>query len=154
MEVNNKFCFLDRRVLFSTNEWISYGNYGSYFYHYTSISNAISILRDRRIFAHTPKRAQYGVGVFFTIYSPDFEDELLIKNNYIYYSDEYSEKVECAFAIRREHVNVFKVGNRDGRDVWQHGRDIDLTRISYKLISRRNKYIFDQCIAMGQLDII
>jgi hypothetical protein len=65
----------------------------------------------------------------------------------------YIEKVECAFAIPRKNVFVIKINNRQGRDVWQHKHDIDLTRTTYKLIARRNKFILDQYIAMDFLDI-
>jgi len=65
----------------------------------------------------------------------------------------YIEKVECAFAIPIENIYAIKINNRQGRDVWQHKNHIDLTRTTYKLIARRNKFILDQWIAMGLLDI-
>jgi len=150
----NYFYFLiDQRRLFSIEEWNNYGDNNSYFYHYTSIANAINILKYKKIVALTPKRFNYGPGIFFTINCPNLDDKSLIENNYVHYVPKYIEKVECAFAIPIENIYAVKINNRQGRDVWQHKNHIDLTRTTYKLIARRNKFILDQWIAKGLLDI-
>jgi hypothetical protein len=147
------YFYIDQRRLFSNEEWNNYGDNHSYYYHYTSIANAINILKFKKIVALTPKRFNYGAGIFFTIHSPNLDDKSLIVNNYVHYVQRYIEKVECAFAIPRENIYAIKINNRQGRDVWQHKFDIDLTRTTYKLIARRNKFILDHYISMGLLDI-
>jgi hypothetical protein len=138
-----------KKVLYSTEEWQDHANKKSYFYHYTSNVNAVSILRDKKIFARVGKRAHYGQGVFFTIHTPNEDDKELIENNYIYFTgnrSQYIEKVECAFAIERGEINAIKLRNCKNRDVWQHKNDIDLTRTTFKLISRKNKYLLDRYV--------
>ena len=129
------------------NEWTQHSNsYDSYYYHYTSIKNAVSILRDKTIHARMPKVVHLGQGVFFTIHSPVNEDSFLIENNYIYYTGKHSKylgNVECAFAISRRDISLKKVNNRDGRDVWKKTGDIDLKSTNFKLVSRKDKHLLD-----------
>ena len=116
-----------------------------YFYHYTSVNNAIGILEDKKILAKTPERARahFKRGVYLTIHSPDETIESLIENNYIHFSYKYIEKVQCAFAIRKQNVCSVPIWNRFGRDIWRHETDIDLTRVNFKIVSRQNKCILD-----------
>ena len=133
-------------IIFSVNEWTEYSNNNSYFYHYTSIKNAETIVNQKTIKANTPKIIHLGRCVFFTAHPPCKDDRFLIENNYIYYTglrSKYNPNVECAFAISQRDISLIKVYTRDGRDVWKVKGDIDLKRITFELISRKNNWIIN-----------
>jgi hypothetical protein len=128
----------------SLSEWLAFKQrHGNIFvYHYTSRQNCNSILRDGMIRAVLPKVFHLGKGVFFTVNSPEENDFALIKNNYIHYSYKYLKNVECAIAIRVDQINLKKMRNRDGRDVWKCDSDIDLNRTSYIVVNRKDSCSF------------
>jgi hypothetical protein len=130
--------------IYSKNEWNDQN--GSYFYHYTSFSNAKKILRDNVLIAKTPKRGQYGKGVFFTKMKPSYCDHDLIFNNYIHFSNKFFKKVECAFAFNRHEIDLINLKVDHARDVWCHGNDICLNQYSFDLIARNNKKGFENLL--------
>ena len=112
----------------------------TYYYHYTSLQCARQILRDRRLIASVPKIKNFGKGVFFTTLEPDTSEHQLITNNYIYYSKKYLRNIQCAFAISGNDFFLKKLKANLNRDVWKCKNDIDLTRISFKVIIRNPSY--------------
>ena len=116
------------------------GGNTTYYYHYTSLQCARQILRDRKLIASIPKIKNFGKGVFFTTLEPDTSEQQLITNNYIYYSKKYLRNIQCAFAISGSDFFLKKLKANLNRDVWKCKNDIDLTRISFKVIIRNPSY--------------
>lgn len=73
------------------NNWKKNSNY---YYHYTSIDNARQILDDKVIRAKKPKVKQFPKAVYFTALCPHSKDKELIKNNYIYYNNDFRKKLD------------------------------------------------------------
>ena len=130
--------------IFTIHDWLD--NSGTYYYHYTSIKNAKKIIEDQLLIAKVPKRNQYGSAVFFTKLKPNSNDNDLICNNYIHYSNKFVKKIECAFAINRNHIELQNINADRGRDVWCHRKNVNLKHVEFKLIIRKNKREFENCL--------
>jgi hypothetical protein len=137
LDYNLKIKSIEKRYkieIVDLNNWKDRGSL--YYYHYTSLNNAKQILRDRKIIAILPKVKHFGEGVYFTILKPDSTDRNLIENNYIYFSDTYLNKIQCAFAFHKNDLFLKKINDKFNRDVWKHADDIDLNQMDYKIIMR------------------
>ena len=119
-------------------DWNAFNN--SYFYHYTSLKCARQILQSRRIIAKVPKVKRFGKNVFFTKCKPDLNDYQIVTNNYIHYSTNYLNNIQCAFAFHRYDLVLNKVSDNHKRDIWTHADDIDLNQTDFKVIIRQPHY--------------
>ena len=147
------------KTVFSTEEWNDFLKnevYCHYLYHFTTLRNAINILKDKMIQAELPKTENIGLGVFFTVDSPSETDDVLIKHNCIYFTGRgasmtsaYTQNVECAFAIAEDSVFLTKItatkefGDYNDQGIWKYPNNIDLNSIKFKVIVRKNRDMFD-----------
>ena len=106
-------------------------------YHYTSSKNAKAILKDMLI-KTTQSRINTGHGVFMTVLHPNLSNEELLINNYNGNYEKYLEKLQVAFAFKKDAINVIKLYSRkvEKRDVWRHDTPIDLRKVDFFLINR------------------
>jgi hypothetical protein len=79
-----------------------------------------------------------------TIMSPTEDDDELIQNNY-QGNHKYIEKTECAFAIRKHHINACKIIDPwdRTRDLWRNNEAIDLKEVDFFVIRRQFARDFD-----------
>jgi hypothetical protein len=116
-------------------------------YHYTTKENAKSILRYRIIVPGKERIKQFEETVYLTLMSPTTNDRLLIENIFMG-NYKYHDKIQCAFAIHKNHVNAYKVPPdvmNPTRDLWRCDGPIDLERVNFFMIDRTANTVHTDC---------
>lgn len=108
-----------------------------YYYHYTSVLNAVSILINKKINANPARVHCFGYGVFLTNLDPILSNHDLVVNNYRG-NYKYYERTFIAFAFPKTTLKVKKITDKfnQRRDVLRHNGDIYLTDHDFRMIIR------------------
>ncbi len=115
------------RHFYTSDRWENRYNRNEYIFHYTSLENARSILNVKRIYVTEARVKNFGIGVFMTALQPFENYSTLLENIYLG-NPKYETRLECAFAIKRHHINAYEFVDRKhpSRDLWKCNHDIEL----------------------------